>query len=101
MSSSRLLTYREGDNSEEEMARQRERTVKLTRFNEVLQLLKEKDSKYPSGGQMKIFPEGGKLTQQKASQILHDGTAHGKLLTPKQRKYFGARAGGEPVKSRK
>ena len=45
LNSSRLNSFRDGDTSEEEVARQRERAVKLARFNEVLQLLKEKESK--------------------------------------------------------
>ena len=51
LNSSRLQTYIEGDSSEEEKARKREREVKLARFNEVLRLLREKDRKY-SGGSM-------------------------------------------------
>jgi hypothetical protein len=39
LNSSRLSTYREGDDSEEEMARRRERESKLVRFNEVLKTL--------------------------------------------------------------
>jgi hypothetical protein len=50
LNSSRLRTYKEGDTSEEEMARQRERASKLARFDEVLQLLREKSSKYAIGG---------------------------------------------------
>ena len=48
LNSSRLSTYREGDNSEEEKARQKERAVKLARFNEVLALLNadSKNDKY-------------------------------------------------------
>jgi hypothetical protein len=38
------------------------------------------------------------LSKRKAKEILHDGTAHGKKLTPKQRRFFGARASGKPVK---
>ena len=49
LNSSRLLTYVEGDKSEGEMARKRERDAKLARFNEVLRLLGEKDKK-SSGG---------------------------------------------------
>lgn len=45
LNSSRLQTYREGDNSEEEKARQRERASKLARFNEVLALLNKKEEK--------------------------------------------------------
>lgn len=50
LNSSRLQIYIEGDTSEEEIARQKERAEKLARFNEVLQLLREKDSKYASFG---------------------------------------------------
>lgn len=37
--------------------------------------------------------EGG-LTANKAREILHDGTVHGKKLTDKQRRYFGAMSKG-------
>ena len=37
-----------------------------------------------------------KLTSAKAKEILKDGTVHGKDLTPKQKRFFGAIAGGEP-----
>jgi hypothetical protein len=51
LNSPRLMSYREGDNSEEEQARQRERAAKMERFNEVLSLLREYDSKnYARGG---------------------------------------------------
>ncbi len=53
LNSERLRTYREGDNSEEEIARQKEREVKLARFNEVLSLLREKD-KFANGGRVDI-----------------------------------------------
>jgi hypothetical protein len=46
LNSSRLQTYRLGDTSDEEMARQRERASKLERFNEVLKELNE----YARGG---------------------------------------------------
>lgn len=36
----------------------------------------------------------GGLTPNKAREILHDGTAHGKKLTDKQRRYFGAMSKG-------
>jgi len=39
LNSNRLMTYIPGDVSEEEQSRQRERKVKLARFNEVLQVL--------------------------------------------------------------
>lgn len=50
LNSSRLSTYMEGDESEEQKALNKEREVKLARFNEVLGLLREKDSKFSKGG---------------------------------------------------
>ena len=41
LNSHRLLDYIPGDQSEEELARQRERASKLARFNEILKILKE------------------------------------------------------------
>ena len=41
---------------------------------------------------------GKKLTKKKAKKILTHGEVHGKKLTAKQRKFFGARAGGAPVR---
>lgn len=52
LNSKRLLAYIEGDESEEEEARKRERESKLKRFNEVLALLKEKTNKYEQGGEI-------------------------------------------------
>lgn len=37
---------------------------------------------------------GGKVSISKAKEILRDGTAHGKPLTDKQKRYFGWMAGG-------
>lgn len=51
LNSHRLLTYIEGDESDEAKALKKEREVKLARFNEVLQLLNEKEkSKFDNGG---------------------------------------------------
>jgi hypothetical protein len=50
LNSSRLQTYKLGDTSDEEMARQRERASKLERFNEVLKELNDKEIKYARGG---------------------------------------------------
>ena len=36
-----------------------------------------------------------KLTKVKAKKILRDGSVRGKKLTPKQKRFFGARAGGQ------
>jgi len=66
LNSSRLSTYIEGDTSEEEMARQRERESKLIRFNEVLQLLKDSNTKYADGGMTGSSKEGGTLKVNKA-----------------------------------
>jgi len=50
LNSSRLRTYNEGDTSQEEMTRQREREVKLKRFNEILEKLETE--KMADGGMM-------------------------------------------------
>jgi len=42
-----------------------------------------------------------KLTQSKAKEIMRHGEVHGKSLTKKQKGFFGARAGGVPVKDLK
>jgi hypothetical protein len=38
-----------------------------------------------------------KLTKTKAREILSHGEVHGKPLSPKQKKFMGARASGQPV----
>ena len=42
----------------------------------------------------------GKATpsKAKAKEILEHGTVHGRPLTPAQRRFMGARAGGAPVR---
>lgn len=40
-----------------------------------------------------------KLTSNKAKKILHDKSVHGHPLTDKQRRFFGAIAGGAPIKA--
>jgi hypothetical protein len=40
-----------------------------------------------------------KLTSKKAKEILHDKSVHGHPLTDKQRRFFGAIAGGAPIKA--
>jgi hypothetical protein len=63
LNSRRLSMYREGDTSDEEMARKREREVKLKRFNEILETLRESD-KFADGGYMATGGEikvGGKV----------------------------------------
>jgi hypothetical protein len=63
LNSSRLGTYIEGDTSEEQMARNIEREVKLARFNEILKLLREQDSKFGKGGGVKkrLCPVGTEI----------------------------------------
>lgn len=41
------------------------------------------------------------VSKEKAKKILRDGTVHGKPLTSKQKAFFGARAGGAPVKRKR
>ena len=41
------------------------------------------------------------ISVNKAKKILKEGMARGKKLTTKQRRFFGARAGGSPVKRTK
>ena len=42
-----------------------------------------------------------KLTSEKAKKILHHGEVRGHKLTKKQKGFFGARAGGAPIKRKK
>jgi hypothetical protein len=41
------------------------------------------------------------VTRQKAKKILRHDEVRGKPLTRRQRGFFGARAGGQPVKRRR
>lgn len=43
----------------------------------------------------------GKISQAKAKKILRHGKVQGHTLTKKQKGFFGARAGGAPVKRKK
>ena len=40
-------------------------------------------------------------SKRKAKKILKEGVARGKKLTRRQKGFFGARAGGQPIKRRK
>lgn len=42
----------------------------------------------------------GTVSAAKAKTILKDGSVRGHPLTPSQKRFFGARAGGAPVKSK-
>ena len=44
------------------------------------------------------MPRKKVVSKAKAKEILEHGTVHGKALTKKQKGFFGARAGGAPVK---
>lgn len=48
-----------------------------------------------SGAKMKKGGKAHALTPEKAKEILHDGTVHGKPITDKQRRFFGAVASGK------
>lgn len=41
------------------------------------------------------------VSKAKAKEILRHGTVHGKSLTKRQKGFFGARAGGAPVRRRR
>jgi len=43
----------------------------------------------------------GKLTRNKAKKILGHGSVQGQKLTPKQKRFMGARAGGAPVRRKR
>jgi predicted ABC-type ATPase/cell division septum initiation protein DivIVA len=64
LNSPRLSRYTEGDDSQEEIARKRERASKLNRFNEILDLLRELESKKMAEGG--IMGKGGAI---EASQV--------------------------------
>lgn len=72
LNSSRLGTYREGDNSEEQKNRQKERAVKLARFNEVLALLREDETTGESEGERRMgmdsMAKGGIVKKKGKSQ---------------------------------
>ena len=69
LGSARLSHYREGDTSEEEMARRRERESKLVRFNEVLALLHELEDKKSTGGSM--YSGGGDSGEMPTLKIVY------------------------------
>jgi hypothetical protein len=84
LNSSRLQTYREGDTSEEAMSRQREREVKLKRFNEVLETLRESE-KMADGGMM---AKGGVSFDEKVDSI-SKSLLKRKKVSPKVQKDYG------------
>jgi hypothetical protein len=73
LNSSRLSTYFEGDTSENEMARQRERDSKIKRFNEVLETLNQLDTKYADGGRTpRAWGYPPKMTNKEIVDYLKD-----------------------------
>jgi S-adenosylhomocysteine hydrolase len=42
-----------------------------------------------------------KLTSKKAKKILRHGSVQGQKLTPKQKRFMGARASGAPVRRKR
>jgi len=76
LNSSRLNTFIEGDNSDEEKQRQRERASKLRRFNEVLEVLNEidaKGNKMAKGGRtISIVNDGVKFDKSKYKAVYGD-----------------------------
>lgn len=82
LNSSRLNTYLEGDNSEQEMARRRERESKLARFNEVRRLLNEMDNTtFSDGGNLgeikfQIIPHKNKFIIQKITTKKHEDSTY-------------------------
>ena len=95
LNSSRLSTYREGDTSQEEMDRQRERESKLARFYEVLETLRQSDAKFADGGGLEfmtdpnfgdfqntgMFADGGSLITETVSAIFNPNQKRGKIET--------------------
>lgn len=59
-------------------------------------VMKRGDEEYFAGADFvdEYTMKGGGLTPNKAREILHDGTVHGRPLTEKQRRYFGAMSKG-------
>lgn len=48
-----------------------------------------------SAGQKRANDKSHKLTSEKAEKILQDGSIRGHKITPKQKRFFGAVAGGQ------
>jgi hypothetical protein len=74
LNSPRLSRYTEGDNSQEEIARKRERASKLNRFNEILDLLRELESKKMADGG--LMAKGGRTK----GDVGRSGTQYGYTL---------------------
>lgn len=60
--------------------------------------IREVGDRYPNSDLMEqwlLYKNGGELSPGKAKEMLRDGTANGKKLTAKQKRYFGMVAGGK------
>lgn len=90
LNSSRLGTYREGDVSDEAKALRKEREVKLARFNEVLQLLREKDNKHAKGGGMDDYTKNLGMVDVifKNPKYNYSTNVSGSISEEEAKKYF-------------
>ena len=69
LNSRRLQTYMEGDTSDEENARQKERSTKMARYYEVLELL----NNYADGGAVVYVPNHATPSQRKKiAKVMHE-----------------------------
>lgn len=50
---------------------------------------------------MAIKKTKSRISKGKACKILKDGTIRGKKITNKQRRFFGARCSGKPVRAQR
>ena len=50
--------------------------------------------------ELQILPSDIQTAMQKAKKVLKHGSVWGKKLTSKQRRFFGARAGGASMKQK-
>jgi predicted ABC-type ATPase len=106
LNSPRLSRYTEGDNSQEEIARKRERASKLNRFNEILDLLRELESKkMAKGGYVAVSENNGywyimstPSSKEKAQQVIDMGVPRGevgKVVTIQEAKAYNKVIGRE------
>ncbi len=89
LNSSRLSTYRQGDTSEEEVARQRERESKLARFNEVLVELRAMNSKMADGGSLPYMTDPNFGDFQNTGAFANGGSIGDLTEQEFLKKYFG------------
>ena len=80
--------------------------LRLAHLHHNQSVISKVHKKYPNleeGGLIPYNPQtyesGGSLSPEKAKEILRDGTANGHKLTAKQKRFFGAVAGGAKPKA--